>query len=96
MVNPKLTGHSLSAPSVELRYNPQALIMTIRSFHEGHRAVEDCHADGTDGRPKSWWVEVDEQAFDTELTFLRREIYRREVEPYTQRITPFERFKLTR
>ena len=114
-------------------------------FHQGHRAVEDCHAvlevlatslpsdaglpfgrllasarkarrrvwaenssfdmkdqlrkrgyrwnDGTDGRPKSWWVEVDEETFDTELLFLRREIYRREVEPYTQRITAFERFR---
>jgi hypothetical protein len=43
MVNPKLTGHSLSAPSVELRYNPQALIMTIRSFHEGYWSVKDYH-----------------------------------------------------
>ena len=117
-------------------------------FHQGHRAVEDCHAllevlatplpseaglpfghllasarksrlriwaesspfdmkdqlrkrgyrwnDGTDGRPKSWWVEVDEEALDAELLFLRREIYRREVEPYTQRITAFERFQVVR
>jgi DNA polymerase III subunit epsilon len=117
-------------------------------FHQGHRAVEDCHAllevlaaplpseaglplghllasagksrlriwaesspfdmkdqlrkrgyrwnDGTDGRPKSWWVEVDEEAFDTEILFLRREVYRREVEPYTQRITAFERFQPAR
>jgi len=116
-------------------------------FHQGHRAVEDCHAllevlaaplphgvgipfghllasarkcllriwaegspfdmkdllkrrgyrwnDGTDGRPKSWWVEVDEEAAEAELAFLRREVYRREVEPYTQRITAFERFRAT-
>src|SRR5919112_2174117 len=38
--------------------------------------------DGTNGRPKSWWVEVDEQAGEAELMFLRREVYRREVEPY--------------
>jgi DNA polymerase III subunit epsilon len=114
-------------------------------FHQGHRAVEDCHAllavlakplpsdakppfrillasarksllrvwaegspfdmkdvlrargyrwnDGADGRPKSWWVEVDEEAAGAELSFLRREVYRREVEPYTQRITAFERFR---
>jgi len=114
-------------------------------FHQGHRAVEDCHAllevlaaplpsesgipfghlltsarkalvriwaegspfdmkdvlkargyrwnDGTNGRPKSWWVEVDEEASEAELTFLRREVYRRDVEPYTQRITAFERFR---
>ncbi|WP_230533264.1 3'-5' exonuclease [Microvirga roseola] len=117
-------------------------------FHQGHRAVEDCHAllevlasplssgaglpfkhllassrkallriwaegspfdmkdllkkrgyrwnDGTDGRPKSWWVEVDEEAGEAELTFLRREVYRREVEPYTQKITAFERFRAGR
>ena len=52
--------------------------------------------DGTNGRPKLWWVEVHEEAFDTELLFLRREIYRREVEPYTQRITTFERFQSVR
>ena len=114
-------------------------------FHQGHRAVEDCHAllevlaaplpsearlplghmlasarksririwaesspfdmkdqlrkrgyrwnDGTDGRPKSWWVEVEEDAFTEELAFLRQEVYRREVEPYTRRITAFERFR---
>ena len=117
-------------------------------FHQGHRAVEDCHAllevlasplpseaglpfghllasarksllriwaesspfdmkdvlkargyrwnDGTDGRPKSWWVEVDEEAGEAELAFLRREVYRREVEPYTQKITAFERFRSAR
>lgn len=117
-------------------------------FHQGHRAVEDCHAllevlasplpsdaglpfghllasarkalvriwaegspfdmkdvlkargyrwnDGSDGRPKAWWVEVDEEAGETELTFLRREVYRREVEPFCQRITAFERFRSAR
>jgi DNA polymerase-3 subunit epsilon len=49
--------------------------------------------DGADGRPKSWWVEVAEEAGEAELSFLRREVYRREVEPYTQRITAFERFR---
>ncbi|WP_052954791.1 3'-5' exonuclease [Microvirga vignae] len=117
-------------------------------FHQGHRAVEDCHAllevlaaplpsgagfpfghllasarkallriwaegspfdmkdvlkargyrwnDGTDGRPKAWWVEVDEETFEAELIFLRHEVYRREVEPFSQRITAFERFRSTR
>jgi len=114
-------------------------------FHQGHRAVEDCHAllevlaaplrggtgcamsqllasarkallriwaegspfdmkdnlkkrgyrwnDGTNGRPKSWFIEIDEDAYEAEMTFLRREIYRRDVEPFTQRITAFERFR---
>ena len=117
-------------------------------FHQGHRAVEDCHAllevlasplpsgagfpfghlltsarkalvriwaegspfdmkdmlkarryrwnDGTDGRPKAWWVEVDEEAFEAEIAFLRREVYRREVEPFCQRTTAFERFRSAR
>ncbi len=117
-------------------------------FHQGHRAVEDCHAllevlafplpsgaglpfghllasarkalvriwaegspfdmkdvlkargyrwnDGSDGRPKAWWVEVDEDAGEAELAFLRREVYRREVEPFRQRITAFERFRSAR
>jgi DNA polymerase-3 subunit epsilon len=116
-------------------------------FHQGHRAVEDCHAlvevlaaplrgdagcamshllasarkallrvwaegspfdmkddlkkrgyrwnDGTNGRPKSWFIEIAEDTYDAELKFLRQEIYRREVEPFTQRITAFERFRAT-
>ncbi len=115
-------------------------------FHDGHRAVDDCHAllevlarpagadgrsafahllessgrtrrriyaehtpfdlkdvlkrrgyrwsDGSDGRPKCWWVEVDEAAYDSELTFLRREIYRREeADPVTVTLTALDRFK---
>ncbi|KLK94788.1 DNA polymerase III subunit epsilon [Microvirga vignae] len=116
-------------------------------FHQGHRAVEDCHAllevlaspltddagcamshlltsarktlvrvwaegspfemkdalkkrgyrwcDGKDGRPKSWFIEIGEDAYEAEMKFLRQEIYRRDVEPYTQRLTAFERFRAT-
>lgn len=116
-------------------------------FHQGHRAVEDCHAllevlasplpgdarcamshlltsarkallriwaegspfdmkdnlkkrgyrwnDGTNGRPKSWFIEITEDAYEAELKFLRQEIYRRDVEPFTQRITAFERYRAT-
>lgn len=49
--------------------------------------------DGTDGRPKSWWIDIDEDAYPAELTFLQREAYRREVEPFAQRITAMERFR---
>lgn len=49
--------------------------------------------DGADGRPKSWFIEIPEASHETELTFLRQEIYRRDVEPFTQRITAFERFR---
>jgi DNA polymerase-3 subunit epsilon len=49
--------------------------------------------DGTNGRPKSWFIEIDEDAYESEMKFLRQEIYRRDVEPFTQRITAFERFR---
>lgn len=113
-------------------------------FHNGHRAVDDCHAllevlafetatgatgfsrlvasaerrccrifavgspfelkdvlkargyrwnDGNDGRPKSWWTEVDEAAYGEECRFLREEIYRRDFEPLSQWLTAAERYK---
>ncbi|PDT04923.1 DNA polymerase III subunit epsilon [Rhizobium chutanense] len=114
-------------------------------FHEGHRAVDDCHAlleildreqrqgespfaelyrasqrsririfaehspfemkdhlkargyrwsDGSDGRLKSWWIEVGEDELGDELSYLRSEIYRwKEAEPPTVRLTAFDRFK---
>ena len=114
-------------------------------FHQGHRAVDDCHAllqilaaslpedagpalrhllaaaettrvrlwaeaapfdlkdvlkrrgyrwnDGADGRPRSWWAEVDEDAVEAEIRFLQREVYMREVWPRTQRVTAFERYR---
>jgi DNA polymerase III subunit epsilon len=48
--------------------------------------------DGSDGRPKSWYVDLDETEVDTEISFLRKEIYLREVEPRTQSLTAFTRF----
>ncbi|MBY2905543.1 3'-5' exonuclease [Rhizobium leguminosarum] len=115
-------------------------------FHEGHRAVDDCHAlleildreqhdgespftelyrasqrsrirvfaehspfemkdhlkargyrwsDGSDGRLKSWWIEVDEEDLNDELSYLRSDIYRwAEAEPPMVRLTAFDRFKL--
>jgi DNA polymerase-3 subunit epsilon len=49
-------------------------------------------SDGTDGRPKSWYVEVGECAVDDELAFLKAEIYLRDVEPRLQTLTAFTRF----
>ncbi|MBY5568292.1 3'-5' exonuclease [Rhizobium leguminosarum] len=115
-------------------------------FHEGHRAVDDCHAlleildreqrggespftelyrasqrsririfaehspfemkdhlkgrgyrwsDGSDGRLKSWWIEIGEEDLDDELSYLRSDIYRwAEAEPPIVRLTAFDRFKL--
>ena len=115
-------------------------------FHQGHRAVDDCHAlleilafelptagspalavllkqarrktirvwaeqtpfdlkdtlkrrgyrwsDGSDGRPRSWYVDVDEKKFTEEIAFLKTEIYLREAEPRSQILTAFDRFSV--
>ncbi|MDY8110783.1 3'-5' exonuclease [Fulvimarina sp. 2208YS6-2-32] len=114
-------------------------------FHNGHRAVDDCHAllevltsstgvsaesaflqleasagkdrlhvfaqnspfdtkdilkargyrwnDGSDGRAKSWWTEIDETAYEAELKFLRQEIYRSEAEPIVRRLSAYDRYR---
>ncbi|MCP1773682.1 DNA polymerase-3 subunit epsilon [Bradyrhizobium japonicum] len=49
-------------------------------------------SDGSDGRPKSWYIDVCETALDDEIAFLRKEIYLRDVEPRLQTLTAFNRF----
>ncbi|MEY9417992.1 DNA polymerase-3 subunit epsilon [Bradyrhizobium japonicum] len=49
-------------------------------------------SDGTDGRPKSWYIDVCETALDDEIAFLRTQIYMQDVEPAVQRLTAFTRF----
>ncbi len=51
-------------------------------------------SDGSDGRPKSWWIEINEEAMEDELQFLRNEIYRwDDADPPVQRLTAFDRFR---
>ncbi|MGV1898388.1 DNA polymerase III subunit epsilon [Allorhizobium ampelinum] len=51
-------------------------------------------SDGSEGGPKSWWVEVDETDLEDELHYLRREIYRYpEADPLTKVMTAFDRFR---
>lgn len=50
-------------------------------------------SDGSDGRPKSWWVELPEEKHDEELHFLRTEIYRWDVDPPVKYLTAFDRFR---
>lgn len=51
-------------------------------------------SDGSDGRPKSWWTELNEEALDDELHYLRTEIYRwRDADSPIRRLTAFDRFK---
>lgn len=51
-------------------------------------------SDGSDGRPKAWWTEIDEELYDDELRYLRTDIYRWEdAEPLTIRLTAHDRFQ---
>lgn len=47
---------------------------------------------GADGRPRAWYIDVDEKDVDAEIAFLCDSIYRREVELRTQPITALTRF----
>jgi DNA polymerase-3 subunit epsilon len=49
-------------------------------------------SDGSDGRPKSWYIDVDEVDLDREVAFLKAEIYLRDIEPRLQTLTAFTRF----
>jgi DNA polymerase-3 subunit epsilon len=51
-------------------------------------------SDGTDGRPKSWYTDVDEQQAADEIRFLRQAIYLREVDPRVQSVSAFNRFSV--
>ena len=48
--------------------------------------------DGTDGRPRSWYIDVDEDKRDAELDYLKREIYQRDVDIHCRELTARERF----
>lgn len=51
-------------------------------------------ADGSDGRPKSWWIEVLGDLVEAELQYLRTEIYNRaDAEPLVSLLTATDRFK---
>ena len=47
--------------------------------------------DGSDGRPKSWFVDVDEELRDAELKWLKAEIYQRAVDLACREITALDR-----
>jgi DNA polymerase-3 subunit epsilon len=49
---------------------------------------------GEDGRPKAWYVDVDEAKRDEEVDYLRRTIYLRDVDPFTQAMTATDRFSI--
>lgn len=51
-------------------------------------------SDGSDARPKAWWIEVDESDYESELHYLQTEIYRwKDAEPLSVKLTAVERYK---
>lgn len=51
-------------------------------------------SDGSDGRPRAWWIEIDEELRAEELRYLRTEIYCWEdAEPLTLHLTALDRYR---
>jgi DNA polymerase-3 subunit epsilon len=49
-------------------------------------------SDGSDGRLKSWYIDFDESNRDSELSYLKIEIYQRDIELLCREITALDRF----
>jgi len=51
-------------------------------------------SDGSDGRPKAWWIEVADDRYDDEIRYLRADIYRwEEADPLTVWLGATDRFR---
>ena len=48
---------------------------------------------GSNGRPRSWWIEVDEEQQDEELSYLLGKVTIPESNYFVEKVTAFERFK---
>jgi len=51
-------------------------------------------SDGADGRPRSWYIDVDEVAKADEIDFLRKPIYLQDVDPRMQLVSAMNRFSI--
>jgi DNA polymerase-3 subunit epsilon len=51
-------------------------------------------SDGNDGSLKSWYLDVGEDGLESEIAFLRTEIYQCDIEPRFQALTAFDRFSV--
>jgi DNA polymerase-3 subunit epsilon len=49
---------------------------------------------GNEGRPKAWYVDVDEANRDDEIAYLRQCIYLRDVDLFAQTLSAFDRFSI--
>jgi len=93
-------GDGGTAPFAELLQSSGRCRMRIFAEHAPFDMKDHLKArgyrwsDGSDGRPKAWWIEIDEDLYEDELAYLRDEIYRwPEAEPLTRRLTAADRFR---
>ena len=49
---------------------------------------------GDEGRPKAWYVDIDETKRDDEIAYLRQSIYLRDVDLFAQTLSAFDRFSI--
>ena len=49
---------------------------------------------GDEGRPKAWYIDVDEANRDDEITYLRKSIYLRDVDLFAQTLSALDRFSV--
>ena len=47
-----------------------------------------------EGRPKAWYVDIDEAKRDDEIAYLRQSIYLRDVDLLAQTLSAFDRFSI--
>jgi DNA polymerase-3 subunit epsilon len=92
--------HDVLSPFAELYRSSQRSRARIFAEHSPFDMKDHLKArgyrwsDGSDGRPKSWWIEVDETALDNELSYLRSDIYRYpDADPPIKHLTAFDRFR---
>ena len=49
---------------------------------------------GDEGRPKAWYIDVDEANRDDEITYLRKSIYLQDVDLFAQTLSALDRFSV--
>ena len=89
------SGVSALAALLEAARRPTVRIWAVESpfdLKDSLKARGYRWNDGGDGRPRAWWIDVDETDVAAEKRFLETEIYQRDIDLPHTRITAFERF----
>jgi DNA polymerase-3 subunit epsilon len=89
-----------AAPSVFAELINRARRTTVRIWAQGSpfelkdalKARGYRWNDGTDGRPKSWFVDINQDEREAELGYLKKEIYQRDVDIECRAMTALDRF----